>query len=234
MRRVFGNCMNGMGSAEQVEYFLNMQPDLAVLPELKQKNIEALSPNCAAWATNNYTNAAPKGLGILAFGETSLEELPFDKEMEIYLPVRVTNSFMNFNLIGVWNFYYACKQGRFKDVHGEGALEWAAIEHYTKSLNGPCIFGGDWNFGPTFSQPSFLRMCNMFKTAGFDSLYHSFFDLPYSYSKHPTFRHNRGNHHHLDHVFATNDVVKKLKKFEVRALEDAVKSDHAPLIIDLS
>ena len=94
-----------------------------------------------------------------------------------------------------------------------------------------CVF---WNFGPTFSQPSFLCMCNMFKTAGFDSLYHSFFDLPYSYSKHPTFRHNRGKHHHLDHVFATNDVVKKLKKFEVRALEDAVKSDHAPLIIDLS
>ena len=45
MRCVFWNCMNGMGGTEQVEYFLNMQPDLAVLPELKQKNIEALSPN---------------------------------------------------------------------------------------------------------------------------------------------------------------------------------------------
>ena len=31
--------MNGMGSTEQVEYFLNMQPDLAVLPELKQKKL---------------------------------------------------------------------------------------------------------------------------------------------------------------------------------------------------
>ena len=133
--------MNGLGSAEQFDYFFNLQPDIAVLPELKQKNIEALRPNCASWVTNSHANKAPKGLGILTFGETCLKELPFDKDMEIYLPVRVTNSLMNFNLIGVWNFYYACKQGRFKDVRGDGALEWAAIEHYTTKLNGPCIFG---------------------------------------------------------------------------------------------
>ncbi len=210
-----------------------MQPDIAVLPELKQKNIEALCPNCASWVTNNHANKAPKGLGILTFGETCLKEFPFDKDMDIYLPVRVTNSLMNFNLIGVWNFYYACKQGRFKDVRGDGALEWAAIEHYTKKLNGPCIFGGDWNFGPTFAQPSFLHICDMFKTAGFGSLYHSFFDLPYEFSEHPTFRHSRGYQHHLDHVFATDDIVKKLINLEVHSLNDAVKSDHSPIIIDL-
>ena len=94
-----------------------------------------------------------------------------------------------------------------------------------------CVF---WNLRPAFILPSFRRICNMFTTASFDTLYHTSFDFPCNYSKHQAFWHFRSNQHHVDHDFNTNGFVKKLKKFEVQALEDAVKSDHALLTSDLT
>ena len=45
--------MNGMGRPEQINLFKSLQPDLAILPELKEKNINALKPNEAVQITNN-------------------------------------------------------------------------------------------------------------------------------------------------------------------------------------
>ena len=73
---------------------------------------------------------------------------------------------IEFTILAVWNFYWACKQGRFKNVKGEDCLEWSAIRHYQSILKDPSIVIGDWNFGPTFSQDAFVKMVNMFEEIG--------------------------------------------------------------------
>ena len=120
--------MNGLGNQKQINYFNDLNVDLAIIPELKQKNIEQLQPNDAVWVTNNHTNKVPKGLGVLAFGDVTLTELDHDIDMELYVPLKVSGGNFEFNLLAVWNFYHRCKQGRFKGAMGEEALEWAAVE----------------------------------------------------------------------------------------------------------
>lgn len=231
MRVVHWNCNNGMGSAEQIAFFKSLEPDIAILPELKFANISLLSPSSWSWVTNNHVNPRPKGLGILGFGETSVTELSRDEDMELFLPVRVANQEASFNLVAVWNFYSACKQGRFKGVRDDGAVEYSAIRKYAGSLGAPCIFGGDWNYGPTFSQHAFKKTCDLFSSFGFVSLYHKHHGLDLSESKHRTFKSPSGHHHHLDHLFCTSELAACMVSYDIIPLMNAVRSDHSPIVV---
>jgi exonuclease III len=233
MRILLWNCNNGLGSREQIDYFHTLAPDLAILPELKSENVKQLGANSHSWITNNFSNSSPKGLGVLGFGEVKVVELERDGDMELFMPLAVHSPELEFNLVAVWNFYHACKGGRFRGVKGDGALEWAAIAHYAASLSAPCLFGGDWNFGPTFSQRSFLRMCNLFAGYGYSSLYHVRHSLDLEQSRHSTFRSPTGHYHHLDHLFATGDLCARMLDYEVLPVDGAVRSDHAPILLTL-
>lgn len=225
--------MNGMGRPEQIDLFKSLQPDLAILPELKEKNINALKPNDAVWITNNHENNNPKGLGLLSFNQTSLSPLSRDEDMEIYIPVSVYNPSYKFDLLGVWNFYWACKQGRFKGVRDENCLEWSAIRKYTSELKRACLFGGDWNFGPTFSQASFVEMCGMLNAAELKSLYHVKNRLEWHESNHMTYRSPTKSYHHLDHFFGSKLFVDNMVGYEIMGVDKATLSDHSPVVLSL-
>ena len=142
--------MNGISRPEQISILQKLNPDIAIIPEMKKSNIDIVKPDDAIWKTNNHKNKHPKGLGILSFNGAQISPLEFDEDMELYIPVNVVFKNISFNLLAVWNFYYACKQGRFKGVKGENCLEWSAIRHYTNTLDYPLLIGGDWNYGQTF------------------------------------------------------------------------------------
>lgn len=233
MKIAIWNVMNGMGSSQQIELFKSLCVDLAILPELKQKNTDGLNPKDAVWITNNFSNKTPKGLGVLSFNDTSLRELPRDEDMEIYIPVTVQHPSYTFDLLAVWNFYFACKRGRFKGVKGDGCLEWSAIRKYTKELNSNCLFGGDWNFGPTFAQAEFIRMCEMYKDVGVESLYHKAHNLQWAESCHMTFKSTRQTYHHLDHFFGSSLIGSSMLSYEILPMQEVVLSDHAPVILTL-
>jgi exonuclease III len=233
MRIVIWNCMNGMGNPKQIDYFNNLKADIAILPELKHKNIEALNATDAIWMTNNHKNKVPKGLGVLSFGNWKLELLDFDKDMELYIPVKAMSERVTFNLLAVWNFYYDCKQGRFKGAKGETALEWAAVRRYSKQLTAPCLFAGDWNFGPTFSQKAFIRLCNELSVKDLHSLYHKFYGLETDNSLHSTFRTPTKKYHHLDHYFGTKEFSEGMLNYEIPNVDEATLSDHSPIILDV-
>ena len=101
MNILLWNCNNGINKLEQIDYFKSFQCDLAVIPELKERNISSLEPEYAAWVTNNHSNPNPKGLGVLTFNGWQLDELPRDEDMEIYIPLRIFNSSCSFNLLAV-------------------------------------------------------------------------------------------------------------------------------------
>ena len=233
MRILVWNCMNGISRPEQISILQKLNPDIAIIPEMKKSNIDIIKPDDAIWKTNNHSNKHPKGLGILSFNGAQISPLQFDEDMELYIPVKVVFKNISFNLLAVWNFYYACKQGRFKGVKGENCLEWSAIRHYTKTLDYPLLIGGDWNFGPTFSTKSFVDMCNRFETNQIKSLYHHFNNLDFHESKHSTFRHSSGKLHHLDHFFGSSFFYENINDYHVQTFNEIVLSDHVPIILDL-
>ena len=233
MRIVIWNCMNGMGNPKQIDYFNNLKADIAILPELKHKNIEALNATDAIWMTNNHENAVPKGLGVLGFNGWKLDLLDFDKDMELYIPIKVSSESFSFNLLAVWNFYFECKQGRFKGAKGDQQLEWAAIARYSEQLQRPCLFAGDWNLGPTFAQKNFVRISEILETKGLNSLYHEFYKLDIKDSKHSTFRTPTKKYHHLDHFFGSKEFSEGMLNYEIPNVDEATLSDHSPIILDV-
>ena len=114
------------------------------------------------WITNNHVNPRPKGLGVLTFNDFSLEVQPRDEDMEIFIPLKICKVGFSFNLLAVWNFYYACKQGRFKGVRGDNCLEWSALKHFGPKLSSPSLMVGDWNFGRTCFSFSIRSSANSF------------------------------------------------------------------------
>ena len=233
MKIVIWNCMNGLGRPEQINMFKSFHADLAILPELKEKNIDGLDPTDAVWVTNNHTNKIPKGLGVLSFDQTRLTELERDEDMEIYIPLSVQSPKYTFDLLAVWNFYFECKQGRFKGVKGTGQLEWAAIKRYKAQLNNPCLFAGDWNLGPTFAEENFFGITKELNEKGMTSLYHEFHGLEISKSNHMTFRTPTKKYHHLDHFWGSDLFTKNMIDYEIPPVDEAVLSDHSPVILTL-
>ncbi|RPH07585.1 MAG: hypothetical protein CBC53_001260 [Alphaproteobacteria bacterium TMED93] len=232
MRVLLWNCNNGLSRVNQVDYFKSFECDIAIVPELKESNIEILKPRDSIWITNNHVNPRPKGLGVLTFNDFSLEVQPRDEDMEIFMPLKVCKFGFSFNLLAVWNFYYACKQGRFKGVRGDNCLEWSALKHYGPKLSSPSLMVGDWNFGPKCFPDSFRKLCFEAKTYGLTSLYHSYFDLHEEETKHPTFITTRKNYHHIDHFFGSDYFLQNLNSYEVDGFENVVLSDHAPSLVE--
>ncbi len=233
MKILLWNCNNGISQPKQIDCFNSFKCDLAIIPEIKEHNIETLNPNSSIWVTNNFENKSPKGLGILAFNNFTLQELSRDEDMEIFIPLKVKSKKIEFTILAVWNFYWACKQGRFKNVKGEDCLEWSAIRHYQNILKDPSIVVGDWNFGPTFSQVAFVKMVNIFEEIGLKSIYHEYNQLPITETKNFTYKSPMKTYHHLDHMFGTKYFLDNIKNFVVGDINETVLSDHSPLLLEI-
>ena len=57
--------------------------------------------------------------------------------------------------------------------------------------------------------------------------------LEFEHSRHSTFRSPSGHYHHLDHLFATDDLCAKVVDYEIMPIDEAVRSDHAPILLTL-
>ena len=55
MRVLLWNCNNGINKPQQISYFQSFKPDLAIIPELKEANLDALKATSAIWAVS-YTH----------------------------------------------------------------------------------------------------------------------------------------------------------------------------------
>lgn len=235
MRVVAWNCANGLSSPKQIEYFRSLKPDIAIIPELKQKNIEHLEPDGHVWVTNNPTASAPKGLGVLAFNGFDLHEHPRDEEMEIFIPLTVTKNTFSFNLLAVWNFYSACKAGRFKGIRGDLALEYEAIRHYHSFLSGRSLVAGDWNTGPTVSPESYWKILGLLAECGLKCLYENKHRVSACDPGPPTYRSVRGAKlHRIDHMIGSDWFQKNQGSIEIRPLSEAILSDHAPIVLEMN
>jgi exonuclease III len=233
MRIINWNCNNGISNQLQINYFKSFKADIAIIPEMKEHNIELLSPDDYIWHTNNHSNSKPKGLGVLSFNGFKLRELERDPDMEIFIPAVVSKNEFSFNLLAVWNFYSACKQGRFMGVEGEAALEYVALSHYKKNLSDPALIVGDWNQGPTFAVESYLKILKILDESKMVSLSHYFHKYNVGEEDYVTFKHPRGNLHILDHIFGSEFFKDNMTSFHIDSFSNVILSDHAPMVLDV-
>ena len=234
MRILLWNCCNGIGDQSKIDYIKSFNPDIAVIPEIKEKNIAQIKPDDFVWITNNHKNTEPKGLGVLGFNGYKLTPLPRDEEMEIFIPLRITKDSFAFNLLAVWNFYSASKQGRFKDLKGPECLEYSALRYYKPMFCDPSLIIGDWNMGPTFALQSFLKVVDIASQSGMKSIYHEFFKLPHDKTNHSTFRRTHkgvAHQHHLDQIFGSKFFYENISDLLIDDFTNVVHSDHAPVVL---
>ena len=45
MRILLWNCCNGFGDQLKIDYIKSFNPDIAVIPEIKEKNIDQIKPD---------------------------------------------------------------------------------------------------------------------------------------------------------------------------------------------
>ena len=234
MRIGVWNCCNGLSHPDQVRQFHALELDVTIIPECRERDIPNLAPDAAIWRTNNHMLAHPKGLAVLTYNGFTLEPLSHDPEMEIYIPLRVSSRRQSFNLLAVWNFYHAAKQGRFRGAKGETAVELTAIRHYAPLMNDHFIMAGDFNYGPTFSGRAFVDFCKRLSEQHVYSAYHAWHGKPVDQSDHATFRHSSGKTHHLDHIFLSADFKQHMSKMMIPPISEVVRSDHAPIFVEIA
>ncbi|RYZ80716.1 MAG: endonuclease/exonuclease/phosphatase family protein, partial [Proteobacteria bacterium] len=195
MRLVLWNCLGGLKHPDKVSYLKSLKPDLLIVPEIREKHIDALKPTSAIWITNNHESKNPKGLGVLSFAGHDLQKLDADIDMELFLPIRTVFEGVPINLLAVWAFHSRCKQGRYKGKLGSYQLKRDAINRYKELFTQPSIVAGDWNLGPTIEPKSFDEITEMFGSSGLSNLYNSFNHLPVDAVAPMTHRHSSGRLH---------------------------------------
>lgn len=127
MRIVTWNCNGGIADKTKLEYFKSFNADVAVLPEVRESHLKGLGVTDSIFVTNNKKIKSPKGLAVVSFNGFKLTALPSDPDLEIFIPAAVSGHGIEFRLLGIWNFYSRCKQGRYM---GQENLAQIAFDHY--------------------------------------------------------------------------------------------------------
>lgn len=230
MRILSWNCNNGIGRSAQIAYFKSFKPDIAIVPELKKSQLEALSPDSHIWVTNNHSTSAPKGLGVLAYNGYKLAALPRDEDLNIFVPLKVARNDFSFNMLAVWNFTSFSKE---EQIAGDGAIDFSALEQYRELFADPFLMAGEWNMGPTLAQQGLQKLLNVLNPYGVKSLYDQMTFMPRKEITNPAFRAPRNPTLHLDHMFGSSFFCDNASALNVDTFEHVVLSDHAPLVLDV-
>ena len=96
--RIILNLPSSLNSSLEISNLNNVDLLISKLNNeiaIKEHNIEKLNPNSSVWVTNNFENKSPKGLGILAFNNFTLQELSRDEDMEIFFFLRYSDAILN-------------------------------------------------------------------------------------------------------------------------------------------
>lgn len=186
-----------------------------------------LSPvNSFDWVCTNKN----KGLGVIAYGDYSVRRHPdYDENLRWVLPLEVSGP-RSFTLLAVWTWKDPATNFYLTPL--PKALE--IYEHLFRDSE--TVIAGDFNQNVLFDKPrgkvKYSDWLSKAEELGLRSVYH--FDRQCEQGCEPEktfFRyHHEDKGHHLDYVFATEDLLKNGVTVEVGTHADWFKaSDHMPL-----
>lgn len=227
-----------MGLDRKLEALRSLRPDIAVLSEvscpsiLRRKSPE-LSRVPMVWVGDN----ANKGLAVLSFGG---DELTLDRsyrEANQYVaPVHVSGQ-NQFRLLAVWD-HNDRKEGLNRRP---GPLLRALQDSSEFCQHERLVLAGDFNNHPRWDKRNgpnnMSEIIKQLSNRNLVSLYHHKWGLSFGAELQSTYWYwrRREKCYHIDYVFVSKAMLKKVVAFEIGAYEDwclSGLSDHAPLIAE--
>jgi len=231
MRIVIWNCQDGFH--KKVEALLSQNPDVAVVPECREKSAAALQQAGyeMVWVGSNPRK---KGLGVFCRKGWSIRALPLPRQ-EWIVPVEIDGP-TSFTLLAVW----ACQMGSKKAQRYIGLVYEALMSHPEWFGCRPVVLAGDLNSNKIWDRKrevgSHSDVVNILTERGLVSAYHEFFAEAQGAETHPTLHLHRYAHrpYHVDHIFIPREWMQRLKMVEVGAYDEwSKRSDHCPMTVDL-
>lgn len=234
MNIITWNCK--MAFRKHYNKILLEDPDLLVIPECESlDNFEDKFYHQALWIGDNEK----KGLGIFSFNNIKIEKHEaYNEEYKYVLPIKVRthNDLSNTNLIAVWS-----QDNKIDSKRRYIGEIWNALNYYKKLLDHSLIVAGDFNWDFNIKQGAslygtFNDVTNLLNKYNIQSAYHAYNNLKFGNEKNKTFfqHHKIEKGHHTDYIFASSDIINRMKSFSVGKHNDWYHiSDHMPLVMRL-
>jgi exodeoxyribonuclease III len=228
------NC--NMAFRKKAALMHSYKPDILIVPECEHPDklkyeFEDRQPNAVFW----YGDNLHKGLGIFSFTDFKIKLLSYhNPDFKWILPLKITNSVDSYTVFAIW-----ANNPQDKNFEYVGQV-WKALTYYeAKIKRKKTFFIGDFNSNTIWDKPkregNHSTIVDILAKKKIHSTYHKHFDLAHGKEQHSTFflyRHE-DKPYHLDYCFASNDMMKKLKKVEVGTFDNWKNaSDHVPLIME--
>jgi exonuclease III len=217
---------------DKIETILPYNADILVIPECEapekwkgNKNLQSI--NQFLWFGDNLN----KGIGIMTLNDTYRIELhpSYNKEFRYVIPLIVSGE-ENFILFAVWT------QNTKKQYYSYIGQLYLALKYYKALLKQPCVIIGDWNSNKVFDYVkrvgTHTEVVDFLENEGIKSAYHCFYNEEHGEESLPTyyFRKEKARPFHLDFVFVSEPLLKRLSLFEIGFYDEWIGySDHVPL-----
>lgn len=222
MRLVSWNCAGGF--AKKQAALLALEPDLAVICEIRQREAMAIADAQVLWTGSPDA----KGMAIVGRNGWQIEHIEEGTQPHV-LAARASRRGAAVTLVGVWT------------LQAEGSYVRpviTALDELAEHLSGDVILAGDFNANPVFrGKPGFEEARLRLLYLGLESLWHARSGEVHGAEQTPTlyWTWNRDRPFHVDYVFATPGLRTRCREFRIGSFEDWVEakiSDHVPLIAD--
>lgn len=236
MKIITWNCQGAF--RKKAEFILGFQPDILIVQECEHLdklvfNSKIQQPNHFLWFGDNKN----KGLGIFSYGEYKFQVLDeYSPEFKIVIPISVSNQQFSFTLFAIWANNPIDKNNRYIEQ------VWNAITNYDNLITtDKIILTGDFNSNKIWDKKhrvgNHSAVVDILANKNIFSIYHNHLQEDQGKESIPTFylHRNKNKPYHIDYCFASQDILNKLKSFEVGSYEKWIPhSDHSPLIVEFS
>jgi exonuclease III len=227
MRLISWNCHDGF--AKKSSALLSLEPDIAVLSEVKANHLEELDP----FPNFVFAGAAPhKGVAVVSWNGWELEQ-KHSVEQNWFLPVVARRGSVQINILAVWvkptmNYVEPTLNELYR------LKEFLSHEHV--------IVTGDFNQNVIFDKGRkgrrrFSTALQMFAELGLASVWHEKKNEPHGEesSKSLYFVYDECRGFHIDYTFASKSMMTAVTDVSLGTYADWVKtklSDHVPLSVE--
>ncbi|WP_064197591.1 MULTISPECIES: endonuclease/exonuclease/phosphatase family protein [Emticicia] len=233
MRIITWNC--NMAFRKKATFILAYKPDILIIPESEHPDkllfpIDTPKPTDILWFGKNKN----KGLAILSYSNFRFTVLDnHNQDLQIIIPIAVTNGQFDFNLFAIWANNPADRDGQYIEQ------VWKAVNHYSNLLTDTkTVLVGDFNSNTIWDrkhrESNHSNVVKFLEDKGIFSTYHLYHKQTQGTEEHPTlymYRH-KDKPYHIDYCFASKDLLAKVNSVEIGNFDEWKKySDHVPVVV---
>ena len=262
MKIVVWNCR--MALARKCQPLYDLHPDIAVIPECSQRDMELSRNNQvdARWFGDNPR----KGLGVLVAKPLRITRAEKPPNRWV-VPLSICGGPCDFRLIAVWAMpvkgsvvksyigqvyealtnnpqWFPTKPRSHAPVEAGLQPRLSSSDSSLRSVSAnpkPVILCGDFNSNKLWDDHrktgNHSAVVRLLEKRGLLSAYHHFFSEPQGHETRPTyyFWHRKTRGYHIDYVFLPRAWASRIQSVQVGPHSDwSHLSDHVPLCVDLT